>query len=101
MFVSKTYVIYESEINFSKISEENFDYCSTQDFNRDMDSHQMRMYSSEPKLGHKDSTEFIVPCKIEDVNGNQKKIELIENNIGYEKALLMKLFKQNEKIVCV
>ena len=54
-----------------------------------------------------DSTEFIVgPCKIEDVNGNQKKIELIENNKsnGYEKALLMKLiplFKQNEKIVCV
>lgn len=53
MFVSKTYVIYESEINFSKISEENFDYCSTLDFNRDMDSHQMRMYSSEPKLGQK------------------------------------------------
>lgn len=90
--------------SLSKISEENFDYCSTLDFNRDMDSHQMRMYSSEPKLGQKDSTEFIVgPCKIEDVNGNQKKIELIENNksIGYEKALLMKLFKQNEKIVCV
>lgn len=94
-------------LSLSKISEENFDFCSKLD-NRDVDSHQIRMYSSEPKLGQKD--EFIVhSIKIKDVSGNQKIIDQSDNKSsmkirGCKKTFLFKLlplFKQQEKILYV